>query len=515
MPLPSDHPWPRALAWLLFLGPFFFASYGFATWVASLRSDVGVVVFDWERHIPFLPWTIVPYWIIDLLYGISLFLCATQAQLDTHARRLLTAQLVAVSGFLLFPLRFSFERPPVEGFFGDLFALLGQFDKPFNQMPSLHIALMAILWVVYLRALPRGWHWLVHGSFALIGVSVLTTWQHHFIDVPTGLALGGLCLWLWPDEGPSPLAGVFGGTPRAMAGQVLPTPTLPARGEGAGTAPSRGDDLRASPARGEHVPPSPTFGGGWEGEAHAPSIPPTHPTAKVRQAPSPARRRLARHYALGAITCVLLAMPGGTALWVLWPAGSLALVAAAYLTLGPQAFQKRPDGRLTAAALGLFAPYLLGAWLNARAWTRKLLPATEIVPGLLLGRLPGTPDLDRLDIAAIVDVSAELPCPTGGRPYFNVPMLDLVPPSPAQLEQAAQAIGAARATANGPLLVCCALGFSRSALAVAAWLLAEGRAATPEAAETLIRRAKPAIVLKPAQRASLAAWWATIRPVAP
>jgi len=50
-------------------------------------------------------------------------------------------------------------------------------------------------------------------------------------------------------------------------------------------------------------------------------------------------------------------------------------------------------------------------------------------------------------------------------------MLDLVSPSQAQLEQAAQAIGAARATANGPVLVCCALGFSRSALAVAAGLL--------------------------------------------
>ena len=203
----SPRPWGRALAWLLFLGPFFFASYGFATWVTSQRTDVGVVVFDWERHIPFLPWTIVPYWLIDGLYAISLFLCATRIQLDTHAKRLLTAQGVAVTCFLLFPLRFSFERPPVEGIFGVFFDVLGQFDKPFNQAPSLHIALMVLLWVVYLRALPKAWHGLVHGTFALIGVSVLTTWQHHFIDVPTGLALGGLCLWLWPDDGPSPLAG--------------------------------------------------------------------------------------------------------------------------------------------------------------------------------------------------------------------------------------------------------------------------------------------------------------------
>lgn len=428
-------PWRRALAWLLFLGPFFFASYGFATWATSLRVDVGVVVFDWERHIPFLPWTIVPYWLIDLLYGISLFLCATRVQLDIHAKRLLTAQVGAVSCFLLYPLRFSFDRPPVEGLFGDLFDLLGQFDKPFNQMPSLHIALMVLLWVVYLRALPKPWHWLAHGTFALIGVSVLTTWQHHFIDVPTGLWLGGLCLWLWPDEWPSPLAGA----------------TL------------------------------------------------TRDTT---------RRRMALIYGLAALLAGGVAWTlGGIALWLLWPAGSLALVAAAYLYLGHFIFQKRADGSMTPAALILLGPHFLGAWLNSRAWTRNQAAADEVVPGLLLGRLPGAADLDRLGIAAIVDVSAELPCPTSGRPYFNIPMMDLVPPQPEQLEQAARAIRTALATAKGPVLVCCALGYSRSALALAAWLLASGMTATPDAAEALIRQVRPAIVLGPNQRAALQAWW--------
>ncbi len=434
----APRPWGRALAWLLFLGPFFFASYGFATWVTGQRAQVGVVVFDWERHIPFLPWTILPYWLIDGLYGLSLFLCADRARLDTHARRLLTAQLLAVACFLLFPLRFSFERPPVEGLPGALFDLLGQFDRPFNQAPSLHIALMVLLWGVYLRALPRTWHGLVHGLFALIGVSVLTTWQHHFIDVPTGLALGALCLWLWPDDRPSPLA----------------RPALAA---------------------------------------------------------DPARRRLGGLYLLGALACVGLAGTGGGALWLLWPAGSLALVGAAYLVLGSAVFQKGPDGRPSPAALGLLAPYLAGAWLNSRAWTRGLAPAVEMRPGLWLGRLPTAADLERLGIAAIVDLGAELPCPTGGRAYANVPMLDLVAPEPDAIDTARRAIQAARA--RGPVLVCCALGFSRSALAVAAWLLAEGHAPAPEIAVEQVRRVRPGVVLGPAQRQALAAWWDGARAV--
>ena len=81
----EPHPWRRAIAWLAFLGPFFFLSYGFATWLTAQRAAVPSIVFAWERAIPFWPWTIVPYWIIDLAYGLSLFVCTSKRELDSHA----------------------------------------------------------------------------------------------------------------------------------------------------------------------------------------------------------------------------------------------------------------------------------------------------------------------------------------------------------------------------------------------------------------------------------------------
>jgi hypothetical protein len=199
-PSEAPHPWRRALAWLAFLGPFFFATYAFANWTASLHTAVPSIVFDWERHIPFLPWTIVPYWIIDALYGISLFLCASKRELDTHALRLMTAQVVAVACFIAFPHRFPFAHPPADGVFGALFDVLLGFDRPFNQLPSLHIALAVILWTLYARKARGALRVVVDVAFVVICASVLTTFQHHFIDIPTGFALGWLCVWLWPEE---------------------------------------------------------------------------------------------------------------------------------------------------------------------------------------------------------------------------------------------------------------------------------------------------------------------------
>lgn len=204
----EGRPWRLAFALLAAMGVLFFSSYGFANWLASQRASVPYCYFEWERAIPFWPWSIVPYWSIDLLYGLSFFLWRTRDALLTHVKRLLAAQVVSVACFIAFPLRFAFERPPADGVPGLLFAWLGGFDKPFNQAPSLHISLLVILWVAYAAHVPGRWRWLLHAWFALIGVSVLTTYQHHFIDVPTGWLVGWLC--------------VFAIAPRAAAGSAGP-----------------------------------------------------------------------------------------------------------------------------------------------------------------------------------------------------------------------------------------------------------------------------------------------------
>lgn len=419
----TARPWRRAFGWLALLAPLFFASYGFANWMAARHDHVPSIVFDWEHAIPFWPWTIVPYWIIDLLYGLSLFLCATRRELDTHAKRLLTAQAIAVACFLAFPYRFTFEHPAADGVFGLMFDALLGFDRPFNQIPSLHIALAVILWVLYARKVSGPARIVVDVAFLLIGGSVLTTYQHHFIDIPTGFAVGWLCVWTWPDD---------------------------------------------------------------------PMLRPWQALAPLRD---PRRQRLATIYLLGAgLFAVAAAMWGGVVLWLFWPALSLALVALFYAVIGARGFQKTDDGRLSLAARWLLAPYLAGAWINSRWWTRAHPGSAHIADGVWLGRLPTARELGRSSFASVVDVTAELPILPGDRALAVLPVLDLTTPSPATLAAAAEAIE--RLRARGPLLVCCALGYSRSACAVAAWLLATDRASSVDGALRMIRATRMDVVLR-------------------
>ena len=430
--------WRRSILWLLLLAPLFFLSYGFANQHAARLGTTAAVYFDWERRIPFIPWTIVPYWSIDLFYGLSFLLCLTPRATDRHGLRLLTVQAISVVCFLLFPLRFAFERPEVHGFFGALFDVLMGFDKPYNQAPSLHIGLLVVIWARFAVGTKGAWRWLVHIWGTLIGLSVLTTFQHHFIDIPTGMAVGFISLWIWPDQG------------------------------------------------------APLYAG-------------------VRLISCARRRRLALFYLSAAGICAVVAVAGGGGwLWLFWPTLSFVVVALNYGVFGAAGFQKH-DGRHSIAIRALGAPYLGIAWLNSRWWTRRHPEPVRICDDVWLGRMPTASDMEEHGIQALCDLTAELPAPRGEWRYAALAWLDLTPPSPQQLLEAAQRIESFQE--HGRVLVCCALGLSRSACAMAAWLMLTGRAAGVDEAISHIQKHRPGIVLSPFHYAALSACQTAQQPV--
>jgi hypothetical protein len=178
----------------------FLITYGACLHITAARAPVPSIAFAWERHTPFIPAMIVPYWSIDLFFVASFFLCTRRDALRTHVKRLALAMAVATTCFLLFPLQMANPRPVVDGVWSIGFTPLHAMDMPYNLAPSLHIALWTILIVVYMRH-TRGW---LRGAFiawfALVYVSTLLTWQHQVFDVITGQALGLLAVYLFRER---------------------------------------------------------------------------------------------------------------------------------------------------------------------------------------------------------------------------------------------------------------------------------------------------------------------------
>ena len=123
----------KALGASVGLSVLFLIVYGWCNWITAQRPDVGTLYFEWERLIPFVPLMIVPYMSIDLFFVAAPFLCRSDRELAAFSKRIVAAIVVAGICFLLFPLRFAFERPAPAA--GSARSLIGFGDGPAVQPP--------------------------------------------------------------------------------------------------------------------------------------------------------------------------------------------------------------------------------------------------------------------------------------------------------------------------------------------------------------------------------------------
>lgn len=410
----------QAIRTSVLLSILFVVVYGGTNWLTALRHDVGVMVMPWENGIPFVPWLIVPYMSIDLFFVSTPFLCKTDEELRTLAKRITCAILTAAACFLIFPLRFSFERPSTSGWLGVVFDSFRTLDRPFNQLPSLHIALLIILADRWLRHTRGALRLALAIWFILISASTVLTWQHHIIDVIGGFLLGALCFYLFPNH--------------FITSDCSPNRPI-----------------------------------GW----------------------------LYASAAIATLSCGLICLPWGGLL--IWPASGLALVARAYFGSGPAVFRKS-CGRIPWYARVWLAPVLLGQHLSLIHYRRQCRAWDEITPNLWIGRKLTRNEAHAAIAAgaiATLDLTGEFSeaTPLLDTRYLNLPVLDLTAPTNNQFAQAIAFID--QHIDHGVVFVHCKIGYSRSAAVAMAWLMHRGIANSTAEAATIVRAARPSVVIRP------------------
>jgi predicted protein tyrosine phosphatase len=182
-----------------------------------------------------------------------------------------------------------------------------------------------------------------------------------------------------------------------------------------------------------------------------------------------------------------------------WPSLSFGIVAGAYFGFGPGIFRKT-SGILPWSSRFVLGPCLLGQYLSLLHYRRQCRPWDEISPRVWIGRKLSNREAEgavRSGVTAVLDLSAESSEAKAFRAisYRNIPILDLTAPSLEQLQEMGKFI--AEHSETGTVYVHCKIGYSRSAAAVAAYLMIRGKVSDAEEAVTMIRRARPSIVVRP------------------
>jgi protein-tyrosine phosphatase len=218
--------------------------------------------------------------------------------------------------------------------------------------------------------------------------------------------------------------------------------------------------------------------------------------------------RIGCYYTAGAFVlaaCALLFWPLGALL--LWPAVALAIVAAAYFQFGAFVFRKI-DGVIPWSTLVVLGPCIAGQHISRWYYRRRCRAWDAVTPDVWIGAALNDSEAIAAigeGVTAVLDVTAEFSAPPAFRAiaYHNIPILDLTAPQTDQLREMATFIG--EHAKGGIVYVHCKIGYSRSAAAVASYLLLSGRAVDVEDALMTIRRARPSIVIRPEVLAALRA----------
>lgn len=170
----------------------FALTYPLANEIAQRAAVQRSVALPIDGLVPFVPWLIVPYLTSGLFFVACFFLVRSRDDVRVLSQRLLLATIVAALIFAVVPARFSLPRPAIDqALLATLFDLLALVDRPYNQLPSLHVAYCLIFWYALRDTVARTSVRTAIGAWlGLVAAATVFTYQHHVLDVAGGLALG-------------------------------------------------------------------------------------------------------------------------------------------------------------------------------------------------------------------------------------------------------------------------------------------------------------------------------------
>lgn len=179
-------------SWHLALNAMLFGlCYPLTNFLAQQRQVQAHLAFPFEQATPFLQWMILPYMSSGLLFATSFYAVRDRAALSLLSRRMLLSTLGGCLLFAWLPLRFDGARPAIDATLPRLlYSMLDLVDRPYNQLPSLHVAYCLLYWTALRDRITAPGRLVLASWLLLVAASTVLTYQHRLADVAAGALLG-------------------------------------------------------------------------------------------------------------------------------------------------------------------------------------------------------------------------------------------------------------------------------------------------------------------------------------
>ncbi len=187
-------PWGRNAAFLLPLTAFLYTGYQLSNRIHVFAPrELPMTAVD--RAIPFLLWTVWPYFLLVLLLFLPLGI--RDRALYRRAMWAFTFA-VALNILVWMVVPTVYPRPPQPmdgGWSGFAYRWLCSIDTPANCLPSGHITSPTVGCWALSREHPKHRIW-IWPALLVLSVTILTTKQHYLWDLPAGMLSAAIGIWI-------------------------------------------------------------------------------------------------------------------------------------------------------------------------------------------------------------------------------------------------------------------------------------------------------------------------------
>lgn len=163
--------------------------------VQDFRKALGHTFFSpetpWDKHIPFWPDWVWPYWLYFLLLGLCVWIPRNRRELASLVGGYMFNHLVGFGIFFTFPSAIERIEITCDSLSCNMVGALYLLDPGYGVFPSLHVAMSVYLTRVCFTVGHR-LRWLVGVLGGAIILSTIFVKQHYLVDVPAGALLGYL-----------------------------------------------------------------------------------------------------------------------------------------------------------------------------------------------------------------------------------------------------------------------------------------------------------------------------------